>query len=145
MRRTWWVVLIAVLLPLEATAQETRGKILGTVQDAAGVVPGAVVKITNIETRTSIQLVTNGQGYFEAPLLQPGSYDVTVEMTGFKTAKRSGVQLAVAQQVALSFTLEVGQITESVVVTVGSPVIDTTSVSSGANFDSQLVKALPMF
>ena len=61
-----------------------------------------------------------------------------------ETAKRSGVQLAVAQQVTLSFTLEVGQITESVVVTVGSPVIDTTSVSSGQNFDRALIEGLPM-
>ena len=61
--------------------------------------------------------MTNGQGYFEAPLLQPGNYDVSVEMPGFKTATRAGVQLAVAQQVTLSFTLEVGQVTESVVVT----------------------------
>ena len=145
MRRTWWMFLLVVLLPLTAHAQETRGKILGTVQDAHGVVPGAVVNITNTDTRTSAQLVTNGQGYFEAPLLQPGNYDVTVEMRGFKTAKRSGVQVAVAQQVTLSFTLEVGQLTESVVVTAGAPVIDTTSVSSGANFDSQMVNALPMF
>jgi len=89
--------------------------------------------------------VTNAQGYFEAPLLQPGTYDVTVEMSGFKTATRSGVRLAVAQQVTLSFTLEVGQMTESIVVTAGAPVIDTNSVSSGANFDTQMVNALPMF
>ena len=71
MKRTWWVLVLAVLLPLQAFAQETRGKILGTVQDAHGVVPGATVKITNVDTKTSVQLITNGQGYFEAPLLQP--------------------------------------------------------------------------
>ena len=91
------------------------------------------------------QLVTNAQGYFEAPLLQPGTYDVTVEMAGFKTATRSGVQLAVAQQVtpvvhARSRTdHRIGRRHG------GRPVIDTTSVSSGANFDTQMVNALPMF
>jgi len=145
MRRTWWVFLLAVLVPLHVAAQETRGRILGTVQDAQGMVPGATVKITNVDTRTALQVVTNGQGYFEAPLLQPGNYEVTVEMTGFKTATRSGIKLAVAQQVTLAFTLEVGRVTESVLVTASAPIIDTNSVSSGANFDSQMVNALPMF
>ena len=126
-------------------AQETRGKILGTVQDASGVVPGANVKITNVDTATSSQFVTNEQGYFEAPLLQPGKYQVTVEMAGYKTATQTDLQLAVAQQATVSFTLEVGQVNETVVVKSTAPVLDTTAVSSGANFDSELVKALPMF
>lgn len=145
MKRTWWVLVLAVLLPLQAFAQETRGKILGTVQDAQGVVPGATVKITNVDTKTSVQLITNGQGYFEAPLLQAGTYDVSVEMPGFKTATRSGVELAVAQQATLSFALEVGQITESIIVKADAPLLDTQAVSSGANFDSKQVSALPMF
>lgn len=102
MRSVCWAVVFALMVGASAGAQETRGKILGTVQDAQGVVPGASVKITNVDTRTAIQLVTNPQGYFEAPLLQPGNYEVTVAMPGFKTATRAGVQLAVAQQVALS-------------------------------------------
>ena len=85
------LLFLALVLPCHALAQETRGTILGTVQDASGVIPGATVKITNIDTNVSHQLVTNGQGYFEAPLLQPGNYDVTVEMPGFKTSTRSGV------------------------------------------------------
>jgi hypothetical protein len=145
MRTTWWALALAILLPLAASAQDTRGKILGTVQDSQGVVPRAAVKITKVDTRTTIELVTNDQGYFEAPLLQPGTYDITVEMAGFKSATRTGVQIAVAQQVSLSFTLEVGAVSESVVVTGAAPVIDTNSVSSGANFDTQMVNALPMF
>src|SRR4051794_23711723 len=146
MRMRWLVLTLAMLLlPLAARAQDTRGKILGTVQDAQGVVPRAAVKITKVDTRTTIELVTNDQGYFEAPLLQPGTYDVTVELAGFKSATRAGVQIAVAQQVSLSFTLEVGAVSESIVVTGAAPVIDTNSVSSGANFDTQMVNALPMF
>ena len=70
---------------------------------------------------------------------------MSVELAGYKTATCTGVQLAVAQQATLSFTLEVGQISESVVVTAAAPLLDTAVVSSGANFDSQLVSALPMF
>ena len=53
--------------------------------------------------------------------------------------------LAVGQQINLPFTLEVGNISEQVTVTGTAPVLDTTSVSSGANFDSQQINALPMF
>jgi hypothetical protein len=51
----------------------------------------------------------------------------------------------VAQQATVSFTLEVGQLNETVIVTSMTPILDTTTVSSGANFDTELVKALPMF
>jgi len=139
------IIVVFVMTGAIVEGQETRGKILGTVQDASGVVPGANVKITNVDTATSGQFVTNGQGYFEAPLLQPGTYQITVEMAGYKTATQTDLQLAVAQQATVSFTLEVGPVNETVVVKSTTTVLDTTAVSSGANFDTQLVKALPMF
>jgi len=147
MRVKFCALLGAVLLPLAAaaTAQETRGNISGTVRDAQGVVPGATVKITNIDTKVSQTLVTNGAGYYEAPLLNPGGYDVSVQMPGFKSASRSNIVLGVGAQVNVSFTLEVGAITEEVKVTAEAPLLDTNSVSSGANFDRRLVDALPMF
>jgi hypothetical protein len=150
MRNRLSVLIVFVLLafvPLAAgvAAQETRGTISGSVQDAQGVVPGATIRITNVDTNTTQVLVTNNTGYFEAPLLQPGTYRIAVEMAGFKTATRDGVALAVGQQTNLPFTLEVGNISEQVTVTGTAPVLDTTSVSSGANFDSQQISALPMF
>jgi predicted aspartyl protease len=74
-RNSLWVAIIALIVCASADAQETRGKILGTVQDPqGGLVPGAALKITNVDTQTSVQLVTNEQGYFEASLLNPGNY-----------------------------------------------------------------------
>ncbi len=126
-------------------AQETRGNILGTVKDAEGVVPGATITITNLDTRASQRLVTNTAGYFEAPLLQPGSYEVTVTMTGFKTLTQTGLVLAVGQQLSLALKIDVGQLEETVTVTADTPLLDTSSVSSGQNFDSRMVEGLPMF
>ena len=68
MRRTVWLLILVVLLPLTAAAQETRGNISGTVRDAQGVIPFAMVRITNIDTKVTQNLVTNESGYFEAPL-----------------------------------------------------------------------------
>src|SRR5512134_2176086 len=107
MRRTLWLLIFAVLLPLTAAAQETRGNISGTVRDAQGVVPGAMVRITNIDTKVTQNLVTNESGYFEVPLLNPGRYEVNIQMPGYKAATRNDVVLGVGQQLTVPFMLEV--------------------------------------
>jgi len=63
------LLVVAALAAVPVEAQETRGNINGTVQDSSGVVPGATVTITNVDTGQTQTLVTNGTGYFEAPLL----------------------------------------------------------------------------
>jgi hypothetical protein len=145
MRKCCWILLLLSALILPGRAQETRGSILGTVRDDQGVVPGATITITNLDTSASQRLVTNSTGYFEAPLLQPGSYEVSVAMTGFKTLTQSGLVLAVGQQLSLALKIDVGQVAETVTVSAGTPLLDTSSVSSGQNFDSRMVEGLPMF
>jgi len=145
MRRTVWLLIVTILLPLTSTAQETRGNISGTVRDAQGVVPGAMVRITNTDTKVAQNLVTNDSGYFAAPLLNPGTYEVTVQMSGFKSAVRNDIVLGVGQQLTVPFMLEVGAITEEIVVRAQAPLLDTSSLTSGANFDARLVDSLPMF
>jgi len=138
------LLVTALLAAAPAGAQETRGNINGTVQDSSGVIPGAAVTITNVDTGQSQKLVTNGSGYFEAPLLQAGPYRVTVDMEGFKGVTQSGITLSVGQSLTLKLTLEVGAISERVDVTARAPLLDTTSVSSGQNFDQALISGLPM-
>ena len=145
MRTLCSALLVSLALALPAAAQETRGTILGTVRDASGVVPGATVTITSLDTRGTQKLVTSDSGYFEAPLLQPGTYQVTVEMPGFKTLTQTDLVLAVGQQLGLTLRLEIGAIAESVTVAAATPLLDTSSVSSGQNFDSRMVEGLPMF
>ena len=94
-------LLASVLAALPAGAQETRGNINGVVQDQSGVVPGAMVRITNTNTSQTQQLVTNTSGYFEALLLNPGTYAVRVELQGFKTLTQTGISLAVGQTLSL--------------------------------------------
>ena len=118
MRRTLRLFLSQCLvaglaLPLSVAAQETRGKISGTVRDNAGVIPGASVTITNTETSVSQNLTTNDSGYFEASFLIPGTYAVSVQMPGFKQAVRDHLTLGVGEQLTVPFTLEVGQLSDS--------------------------------
>jgi hypothetical protein len=102
------------------------------------------VRITNTSTRQTQQLTTNNSGYFEAVLLNPGAYEVRVELQGYKTLTRSGISLAVGQTATLTLTLEVGQVTEQVTVVAEAPLLDTSTVSSGQNFDQRMVEG-PMF
>src|SRR5688572_18184607 len=84
MRRMIAPLLLVLLAALPAQAQETRGNINGIVQDKGGVIPGAVVTVRNTETSQTLPLVTNNRGYFEALLLNPGTYSVQVELTGYR-------------------------------------------------------------
>ena len=138
-------LLACVLAALPVWAQETRGNINGTVEDRTGVVPGATVRVTNTDTNGTVQLVTNGQGYFEAVLLNPGTYAVRVEMPGFKALNQTGISLALGQTLSLRLTLEIGQLSEQVDVVAEAPLLDATTVSSGQNFDRRMVEGLPMF
>src|SRR5688572_26243405 len=60
MRRAVWLFVLAVLLPWAAAAQETRANINGVVQDAGGVIPGAVVRITNAGTSQTNNYTIDG-------------------------------------------------------------------------------------
>ncbi|HTL03939.1 MAG TPA: carboxypeptidase-like regulatory domain-containing protein, partial [Vicinamibacterales bacterium] len=141
----WMCVLVAVLGALPAHAQETRGNINGVVRDKDGVIPAATVRVTNTDTGQTQLLTTNSSGYFEAVLLNPGTYAVRAELPGYKTYNQTGISLAVGQSVSMTLTMEVGQLTEQVTVTAEAPLLDTTTVSSGQNFDRRMVETLPMF
>jgi len=143
-KRVKALLMMASLAAMPAWAQETRGNINGTVQDSSGVIPGATVTIVNVDTGQTQTRVTNGSGYFEAPLLQAGSYRVTVAMDQYKSLTEGGITLSVGQSLTLKLTLEVGSISERVEVLGKTPLLDTTSVSSGQNFDQALIAGLPM-
>jgi hypothetical protein len=145
MKRLWgsFCLLVVLLTATAVAAQETRGNINGTVRDAQGVIPGATVRITNVDTNQTQQLTSNSSGYFEAPLLPAGTYRVAVEMPGFKTLSQTGITLSVGQTLSLTLPLEIGQVSEQVEVSARAPLIDTTSVSSGQNFDQALISGLP--
>ena len=77
------------------------------------------------------QLTTNSSGYFEAPLLIAGTYEVVVEMTGFKTLRRAGVTLSSGQQLALPLALEIGTIAEEITVTGEAPLLEVNTLQAG--------------
>lgn len=128
-----------------AYSQDTRGNISGTVTDPQGAaIPGASVTVLNTGTNTAARLVTNSSGYYEAPLLLPGEYSVTVEVAGFKKSIRSGITLAISDRLQIDISLEVGGTTESVTVSADAPLLDTNSVSTGRSITHREIMDLPV-
>jgi hypothetical protein len=125
-------------------AQEARAVILGRVADASGAgIVGAKVKATSLATGADLSSVTGSEGDYQIPYLQPGQYKITVEARGFKTTVREAVDARVGERLALDFTLEVGEVSDTVSVTSEAPLIDTASASSGMVIDSRRAGELP--
>ena len=95
----------------------------GTVSDASGaVIPKAQVSIKNVATGEVRAVTTDAAGFYTAPNLLPGSYEVTVTAPGFSTEVRSGITLTVGAQQMLNITMQVGQVSQKVEVTGEAPV-----------------------
>ena len=101
-----------------AAAQTGAGSIAGTVKDASGgAVPGATVTVASPDKGVEQAGQSNAQGAFVFPLLPPGTYTVSVELSGFKKAAKSNVILPVASRVNVGdLVLEVGNVSEAVTV-----------------------------
>ncbi|MBI4910448.1 MAG: carboxypeptidase regulatory-like domain-containing protein [Acidobacteria bacterium] len=139
------VLILTTTMACALYGQDTRGTISGTVADSQGaMIAAASVTVTNTGTGTVTMLVTNTSGYYEAPLLLPGTYSVTAETTGFKKAVRSGVTLGHSDRLQVNFTMEVGGVTESVTVSGEPPILETNSVSTGRALTNREVMDLPV-
>jgi hypothetical protein len=109
---------LALGVATTAFAQFDRGTISGIVKDAqGGIVPGATVTVTSLQTQQSRTTVTDGSGFYTFPNLAAGRYELVVELSGFEKVNRSNVQLDAAGALKLDFTLETGALTEEVTVT----------------------------
>jgi hypothetical protein len=124
-----------------ATAQQASitGRVIDSSQAA---LPGATVVVTNLETGIRTAVTTNGEGYYSLPLLPPGKYAIAVELTGFRSQTKSGVTLDVQQTARFDFTLDLGNLSETV--DVRTPLVDTQSSSLGHVIDNTRVRELPL-
>lgn len=136
---------LVTLWPDRLFAQETRGRIVGTVVDPSGAaVPGASVLISSKSMGTRVALTTNEAGLYQASYLIPGLYQVEVETSGFKKVVRDGIEVRVNDRVALNFTLEIGAAAESVTVTGETPLLSTATASMGQVIDPRRIAELPI-
>jgi hypothetical protein len=129
---------------LPAIAQ-TSGEITGTITDATGaVVNGASVTVTNTGTSQARTVSTNSAGNYSVPYLNPGVYDITAQITGFKLDAQRGVQIVVGATVRVDFALQVGDVNQEVEVTGAAPLVNTDDAAMGAVIENKSIVELPL-
>ena len=101
-----------------ALAQALYAAIVGTIADQSGApVPGATVTATNQGTGLKVDTQTDGDGNYTFRNLQPGVYDLTASLQGFRELKKTGVRLSAGNPIRQDLKLEVGTVAEAVTVT----------------------------
>jgi hypothetical protein len=140
---TFFAILIAAFVAVDA--QESRATIVGRATDPTGaIVAGATVRARHVSTNSSVESKTNESGTYEIPYLLAGRYSITVEMQGFKRAVRDDIELRVGDRMALDFTLTLGDVAESVVVTGETPLLESSTAAIGLVMDTRRVAELPV-
>jgi hypothetical protein len=140
------VALFLVAMPATSVAQTAgTGALSGTVTDASGsVIAGAQVKVTSESSGEVRTVTTGGPGSFTVSLLLPGAYSVEVMKDGFRTATVPHVQIVVTETNALNIRLEVGQVSEKVVVEAQVAQLQTESSTLGRVTSGEQVQSLPL-
>jgi hypothetical protein len=139
--------MLAVLLAVLSVpgSSQTFGEITGRVVDSSGAAaPDATVAITSISTNAVRQTTSNETGDYTFPSLPPGVYNVRVERQGFKTEEANNVQVQVQQSVRLDFTLQVGQVSESVVVSASAVALQAENATVGTVIENKRIVELPL-
>ncbi len=121
------------------------GEITGTVTDSSGAaINGAKVRVINIATGAERTVATNEAGNYDVPALIPGVYDLRAEFSGFRVSERKGVELQVAQVARLDFSLQLGNVSETVQVAGGAPVLETENATIGTVIENRRIIDLPL-
>ncbi|MBI3949637.1 MAG: TonB-dependent receptor [Acidobacteria bacterium] len=139
------ISLLRLILISTATGQSITGRMFGIVTDSTGaLIPNATISAANKATNAVRTALTDGEGRFVITNLQPGAYHVTVSAEGFKTAVIDNVVIRVATEQPLDVELEVGGISETVVVSDAPPVIESKTAELGDVIAGPLMRELPL-
>jgi hypothetical protein len=123
----------------------TQGAISGTVEDTtSAVIPGATVTIHNDGTSAEQHLTVDSKGYFDAPLLEPGTYTVTITAAGFGDYKADAVIVQVGQMTTVEPHLKVGANNQVVEVSAETPVLNFESPDFTTNLNTKALENIPV-
>src|SRR5580765_1323270 len=143
-----WTALFSILIVLGCSTPsfaQVSGSISGTVKDPSGaVVPGVSVTAVNTVLGTMFSTTTDGQGLYSFPKLPVARYDLTLQIDGFRPLKRTGIQVDADGALQINATLELGEQTETVTVSVNAIRVDTVSTQLGEVVASQTMTSLSL-
>ncbi len=137
--------LLLLMFAAALGAQSFHGSIVGTVADASGgSISGASVTLTSSDTNERKAAPSGADGAFRFVDLNPGNYRLEIEQPGFKRQTRTNVQVEVAAVVRVDVSLEVGDTTQSVVVTDSAPLIQSENATLSQVIDQKTVQEMPL-
>ncbi|HEY3443367.1 MAG TPA: TonB-dependent receptor [Paludibaculum sp.] len=138
-------LLLLVLAAPFAAGQATNASITGLVTDASSAaVPNATVTVTNSGTGVSRSVTTNDSGAYTIAPLIPGTYELKVGNSGFKTKVQSNVLLETGARLKLDLQLEVGQVSERIEVTASAPIMQTQEASVAGVVTTSQLERIPV-
>jgi hypothetical protein len=144
-RMIFCLTLLCIAMAAQVSAQVNTASLTGLVTDPTGsVVPNALVKARNKATSMETSATTDSSGYYTFASLPVGTYTLAVEMPGFKKAIRESIDLEVGQKARIDFALDVGAVTESVVVSTTPPLLSTQDASPGGVLENRAITDLPL-
>jgi hypothetical protein len=144
-RQTISLMIGMAMLSTLGMAQDFRATLTGRVMDASkAAIAGAQVRVKNIGTNEVTSVATDEGGNYKVPFLNPGTYSITVEVTGFKKFVNEGIALNISQVATIDIALEPGNISEQVTVTAQAPLIEAATADRGGVIDRQRVVELPL-
>jgi hypothetical protein len=136
---------LAIFTTLAMGQAARTATLVGTVTDPTGaVIPGAKLTITNTETSTASNGSTNAEGAYYIPYLAVGSYELTVEATGFKKFIQKGITLRAAEVPKVDVKLEIGAASQSVEITGATPMLETETSQVSQTIEHATVQQLPV-
>src|SRR5580700_2127105 len=139
------VLLLCVLSSLPVFAQMETATLSGAVTDQkGGVVPGAEITVTRIETGTVVTTKTNGAGIYVFTGLVPGHYHLMIQKPGFKEVAIKEFELHVQDKLEQNFSLEIGSVSETVTVEARAPLVNTTDGSVSTVVDQTYIENMPL-
>ncbi len=135
----------ACLLVSSPVLAQSTATLQGTVSDSKGaVVPNATVTVRNRSTAFERVTQTDTDGNYQVAALPVGTYSIEVKIEGFKTQVADNVTVEVAKTVVQNFQLDVGAISEHVLVSSDVPVIETATTSVGTVINQRTVQEIPL-
>ncbi len=136
-------LVLLVLCPLVG-AQLTTGILDGVVRDAQGLIlPGVTITLTGTGTLGERVSVTEVDGSYRFPNLEPGTYDMLFEMSGFASLRREGIVMRPQTTITVQITMEIATVAETITVTGESPIVDVKTTRVGGDFDSLALQDVP--
>jgi hypothetical protein len=138
-------VALTLLVPAPLFAQSYSGEVRGLVTDSSqAVVSGAKVTLTDETKHVSRFAISDGAGLYTFNQVDPANYQVTVELAGFKRFERGGISVGTQQSITVDVPLSIGDASQTVEVSAGTPLLDTTNGSTSTSLDEKKLLDLPV-